>query len=444
MRVYGAKGGNMKRKLLILLTLMLAMLFTVTVASACVNNDGGNKEYTVTFDTDGGSEIESQTVLKGGYAVKPDDPEKAGYTFEGWYTSVIEDWVFDKLAVTGNVTLKAKWSIINYTITYDLDGGENVAANPATFNVESETITLAEPNKDGYKFLGWKEGDNFVTEIAKGSVGNRTLTAMWKNKFVLYFDTSDGSTVTPTQMEVVYGQAIAELPVPVNGEKSFARWVDGNGDPVYSGDIWEIFSDLTVYPEWINSEDILLTLDTAGGTLPEDVKVYVQSGKKVGKLPVPVYEGYKFKGWTLDDESPVTENTIWDREESATLVATYVRVFKVQFTTTAIVRKALVLNKLVKSGGINLAPGQELEDVILEIEEGQTLRDIEIDELPTITPFDTDEYTYKEAWRYYESITDVYPDTITVDTVFNDTNFPGNEGVIVLRPYVRCNWTPTY
>lgn len=431
----------MKRKLLILLTLILATLFTVTFASGCGNST--YDEYTVTFNTDGGSEVASQIVAKGGYAVKPEDPEKAGYTFKGWKTSIIDDWKFDKLSINGDTTLTAKWSIINYTITYELNGAVNASTNPEMYTVESEKIELATPTKDGYKFLGWYDGETVVTEIAKGSTGNKTFTAKWTNKFKINFDTSDGSTVSPAQMEVVYGQPIPTLPVPTKGTEIFTRWVDSLGNTLYSGGVWTQFNDLTVYPEWENIADILLTLDTKGGELADDVKVYVQNGKKVGKLPVPVLEKYKFKGWTLDG-NPIDENTIWQSEESATLVATYVRVFKVQFTTTAIVRKAYATGKLINSGSITLGSGQELESRILEIEEGQTLRDIGIDVLPTVEPIDKDEYTGKSNWRYYESNEDRYPEEITLDTVFNDTNLSGTPTVVIIRPYFRANWTPTY
>ena len=68
--------------------------------------------YTVTFDSDGGSSVASQTVESGGLATEPTDPTKSGYTFDGWYTSTLytTGWDFSTDTVTSNTTLYAKWT----------------------------------------------------------------------------------------------------------------------------------------------------------------------------------------------------------------------------------------------------------------------------------------------------------------------------------------------
>ena len=73
--------------------------------------------------------------------------------------------------------------IESYTITYELNGGTNASENPASYNVESETITLKAPEKSGYTFAGWYMAEDFtgeaVTEVTQGSTGNITLYAKW-------------------------------------------------------------------------------------------------------------------------------------------------------------------------------------------------------------------------------------------------------------------------
>ena len=70
--------------------------------------------------------------------------------------------------------------IESYTITYELDGGTNAPENPASYNVETETITLKDPVKTGYTFAGWYSADNSpVTKIPQGSTGDITLYAKW-------------------------------------------------------------------------------------------------------------------------------------------------------------------------------------------------------------------------------------------------------------------------
>ena len=74
--------------------------------------------------------------------------------------------------------------IESYTITYELDGGTNAPENPASYNVETETITLKDPAKAGYTFEGWYMAEDFtgnaVTEIVQGTTGNITLYAKWE------------------------------------------------------------------------------------------------------------------------------------------------------------------------------------------------------------------------------------------------------------------------
>ena len=82
---------------------------------------------------------------------------------------------------TGNITLYAKW-LENYAITYELEGGTNAPENPASYNMETETITLKDPVKTGYTFAGWYKDGEFttqVTEIVQGTTGNITLYAKW-------------------------------------------------------------------------------------------------------------------------------------------------------------------------------------------------------------------------------------------------------------------------
>ena len=112
-------------------------------------------------------------------------PTKDEYDFKGWYkdgeftTQVTEI----TQGTTGNITLYAKWELVSYTITYELDGGTNAPENPAGYNVETGTITLKDPAKAGYTFEGWYKDGEFttqVTEITQGTTGNITLYAKWE------------------------------------------------------------------------------------------------------------------------------------------------------------------------------------------------------------------------------------------------------------------------
>jgi len=123
--------------------------------------------YTITFDTDGGSTI---APIKQNYdtaVTKPADPTKTGYTFIGWDKTIPEKMP------AGNMTIKAKWKINQYTITFDTDGGSAIAQIKQDYN--SVITKPANPTKAGYTFIGW---DKEIPE--KMPAGNMTIKALWK------------------------------------------------------------------------------------------------------------------------------------------------------------------------------------------------------------------------------------------------------------------------
>ena len=138
--------------------------------------------YTVSFDTDGGSAVDAQKILHGQKAAEPAACEKAGGTFASWYLGEIR---FDfNAAITEDITLTAKWTVNQYTITYDLNGG-TAEGNPDTYTVETDTFTLKNPTRPGYTFTGWSGTDltgenNMTVTIEKGSTGERSYTAQWR------------------------------------------------------------------------------------------------------------------------------------------------------------------------------------------------------------------------------------------------------------------------
>ena len=151
---------------------------TITSNVATVTIIAPVPTFTVTFDSDGGSAVASQTIEEGNKAIKPEDPTKNGYEFAGWYNGNTE---FDfSTSITGDLTLKAKWNIITYNIEYTgLEGATH--SNPATYTIETATITFTAPsNRDGYVFKGWTPAS-----IAKGSTGDKTVTAQWTPTYTI-------------------------------------------------------------------------------------------------------------------------------------------------------------------------------------------------------------------------------------------------------------------
>ena len=137
----------------------------------------GNKEYwakweinpyTITFDTNGGSEIAPITQDYGTEITAPDNPTRKGYTFKGW------DKEIPKTMPAENITVKAQWEINRYTITFDTAGGSEIA--PITQDYGTNITAPADPTREGYTFMGW---DREIPETMPAE--NITLKARWKD-----------------------------------------------------------------------------------------------------------------------------------------------------------------------------------------------------------------------------------------------------------------------
>ena len=143
--------------------------------------------YTVTFQSEGGSEVASQ-IRANTPADQPADPTKEGYTFIGWYKGESE-WNFET-PVTADLTLTAKWQINRYTITFDTAGGSEV---PSITQDYGTAITApANPTKTGYTFAGWDK-----TIPSTMPAGDMTITARWTENRVIVIIRPDDSKDEP-------------------------------------------------------------------------------------------------------------------------------------------------------------------------------------------------------------------------------------------------------
>ena len=162
--------------------------------------------YTVKFDANGGSDkpYSQAFTYDVEQALTANTFTRDGYTFAGWNTQLDgKGTSYTDMAKVKNlanedgkeVTLYAVWTIVPYTITYNLNGGTNASSNPTGYTVETDTITLANATKNDYTFLGWyDENGDKVTQITKGTTGNITLYAKWW--YSVNFVYVQGATIT--------------------------------------------------------------------------------------------------------------------------------------------------------------------------------------------------------------------------------------------------------
>ena len=166
--------------------------------------------YTITFDTAGGSEIAPITQDYDTAITAPADPTREGYTFIGWDREIPETMPAE------NITLKARWEINQYTITFDTAGGSEIA--PITQDYGTQITTPEAPTREGYTFIGW---DREIPTTMPAE--NMTVTAQWEIiQYTITFDTTGGSEIAPITQD--YGTAITAPADPTREGYTFIGW----------------------------------------------------------------------------------------------------------------------------------------------------------------------------------------------------------------------------
>ena len=282
----------------------------------------------VTFDSTGGSLLDPVYVQKNSTVSIP-VVTKDGYTLEGWYTSLNggvtldEKWSFTTSVVHNEITLYAKWILNTYTITYNLNGGNNALDNPLDYNFESDTFSITNPTKEGYSFLGWYNNISFagdpISSIETGSFGNLTLYAKWViNPYTITFEANEGSLVDPITQN--YDTAVTEPAAPIRAGYTFAGWFTNNQFTTqYVFDAMPA-DNITLYARWlINAYTITLELNGGSGiySIIEDYGTQLTQ-------PVVTREGYTFQGWYTEEELINTYSFTTMPDENITLYAKWV------------------------------------------------------------------------------------------------------------------------
>ena len=237
-------------------------------------------QYTIAFDTNGGSEIAPITQDYGTEITAPDNPTRKGYTFKGWDKEIPETMPAE------NITVKAQWEINQYTITFDTNGGSEIA--PITQDYGTEITAPDNPTRKGYTFKGW---DKEIPETMPAE--NITVKAQWEiNQYTIAFDTNGGSEIAPITQD--YGTEITAPDNPTRKGYTFKGWDKEIPETMPA-------ENITVKAQWeINQYTI--TFDTNGGS--EIAPITQDYGTEITAPDNPTRKGYTFKGW--DKEIPET------------------------------------------------------------------------------------------------------------------------------------------
>ena len=250
--------------------------------------------YTVTFQSEGGSEVASQ-IRANTPAAQPDNPTKEGHTFIGWYSGESE-WDFET-PVTADLTLTAKWQINRYTITFDTAGGSEVPS--ITQDYGTAITPPAAPTRTGYTFAGW-DRESPTTMPA----GDMTITARWTvNQYTITFKPENGGQDIVIKQD--YGTAITAPANPAKTGYTFAGWDKTIPSTMPA-------ENITLTARWqVNKYTITFKPENGG----QDIVIKQDYGTAITAPANPTKTGYTFAGWdkTIPTTMPAGDMTITAR-----------------------------------------------------------------------------------------------------------------------------------
>ena len=249
-------------------------------------------DYTITFDTAGGSNIGHITQNYGTAITAPADPTKTGYTFTGWDPELPATMPAKVMTVT------AQWSINQYTLSFDTAGGS--AIDPITQDYGTTINAPAAPTKTGYTFIGWSP------ELpATMPAHNMALTAQWRiNSYTVTLD-PNGGRVSPDALSVTYLTPYGSLPTPVRSDYRFDGWYLGD-EKIEAQTVMSQASPHTLTARWTFQPSAIvgpsrdtLTLETNGGNPIAPIHAARGTTLDLSALQ-PEKSGFRFTGWYLD------------------------------------------------------------------------------------------------------------------------------------------------
>ena len=260
--------------------------------------------YNIVYKSSTGKALGTSTVAGTfGSSKSVSAPDKTGYT-----TPSAQTVVFDS---TSAKTITFTYPIVNYTISYNLNGG-SVSGNPSSYNIESAAITLKNPSKTGNTFKGWT-GSNGTTaqtsvSIPSGSIGNKSYTANWNvNSYTATFNGNGGSA--GTSITKPYGSQLGTLPTSSRTGYTFRGWFTAaSGGTQITATTTMPASNVTYYAQW-TANTYTVNYNANGGTGTTASSSHTYGVAKALTSNGFSRTGYTFLGWSTSPSATTATYT---------------------------------------------------------------------------------------------------------------------------------------
>ncbi len=258
--------------------------------------------YTISYDLNGsaGNRPNDFTANIGETFQLAAAPSRAGYTFAGWSDGTQTRNAGTSYQVgSSDITLTATWTAVNYTLTYDVNGGNSQAPNgAANLNIGNTFTVAAAPTHQNRTFLGWSDGTNTYTagQTYTVSSSNITLSAVWSGvNYNIVYDLNGGSGTTPTESAKQAGQSIT-----VKSDNGFSRpnytfagWKNGNQAVSPNESLSVGNSDVTLVAQWTPA--FTVSFNANGGSAVSNLTF---TGNALNRPANPTRANFVFEGWT--------------------------------------------------------------------------------------------------------------------------------------------------
>ncbi|MDR3365755.1 MAG: InlB B-repeat-containing protein [Prevotellaceae bacterium] len=256
----------------------------------------GTTTYTVTFNSHGGSAIDKQTVEANDTIAHPDNPTKAGHTFDKWTDVHGNEWNFGASTITQDTTLHATWIIDTFSVVFVKNNGDQNDTARVTYG--GKVAAPTNPTKAGHTFDAWTDAHGSEWIFGASTVAHdTTLHATWTvNTYKVVFVPDNGSqndTVT-----VAYGGKVAAPTNPTKTGHTFDKWTDAQGNE-WSFGASTVAHDTTLHAAWIAKRYSVAFVSNGGSAVDT---VTVAYGDTVPRPNDPTKANVKFGGWYGDAE----------------------------------------------------------------------------------------------------------------------------------------------